>query len=41
MNEGVVVGGWGFVWAAYALTAAGFLIYGITLVTRSRGTKNR
>ena len=40
MSEGVVVGGWGFVWAAYALTAVGFLIYGITLVTRLKGSKN-
>ena len=41
MNEGVITGGWGFVWAAYALTAAGFLIYGLTLRARLKGTKNR
>lgn len=36
MTEGVVTGGWGFVWAAYALTAAGFLIYGWSLWSRLR-----
>ncbi|HEX2121746.1 MAG TPA: hypothetical protein VHL59_08900 [Thermoanaerobaculia bacterium] len=36
MTEGVVTGGWGFVWAAYALTAAGFIIYGVMLMTRLR-----
>lgn len=36
MTEGVVIGGWGFVWAAYGITAAGFLIYGVTLITRLR-----
>ena len=40
MTEGVVTGGWGFVWAAYAFTAAGFLIYGISLARRLKGTKN-
>lgn len=36
MTEGVVTGGWGFVWAAYALTAAGFIIYGVMLLARLR-----
>ena len=38
MTEGVVVGGWGYVIAAYTVTALGFLIYGIMLVTRLRDT---
>lgn len=33
---GVVSGGWGFVWAAYSITGAALLIYGISLVTRIR-----
>ena len=40
MTGGVVVGGWGFVVAAYALTAAGFLIYGITLIRRLKEMKS-
>jgi hypothetical protein len=39
MTEGVVTGGWGFVWAAYALTAAGFIIYGVVLAARLREGK--
>jgi len=39
MSEGVVVGGWGYVIAAYTVTALGFLIYGIMLFTRLRETK--
>ena len=34
--SGVVTGGWGFVWAAYAVTAAALLIYGLTLMARMR-----
>jgi len=37
--SGVITGGWGFVIAAYSVTAAGFLIYGISLVMRLRETK--
>jgi hypothetical protein len=33
---GVITGGWGFVWAAYAITGGVLLIYGISLVTRLR-----
>lgn len=36
MTEGVVVGGWGFVWGAYALTFTAFIAYGIMLVLRVR-----
>lgn len=34
MTEGVVTGGWGFVWAAYGLSAAVFLIYTVSLISR-------
>jgi hypothetical protein len=34
MTGGVVVGGWGYVWAAYGITAAAFVIYGVALMTR-------
>ena len=34
--SGMVTGGWNFVIAAYSITAAGLLIYGVTLVTRLR-----
>ncbi len=39
--NGVVTGGWPFVWAAYSLTAAAFLIYGVTLITRLREEQSR
>jgi heme exporter protein D len=38
---GVVSGGWEFVWAAYGITAAVLLIYGVTLVTRIREEVSR
>ncbi len=41
MNAGVVIGGWEYVWAAYALTGAAFLIYGVMLVTRLREERTR
>lgn len=41
MNGGVVTGGWGFVWAAYTLTAAALFLYGVTLITRLREEKSR
>lgn len=31
---GVVQGGWGFVIAAYSITAIGFIVYGISLFAR-------
>jgi heme exporter protein D len=34
--NGTIVGGWEFVWAAYGLTSAVLLIYGVSLVTRLR-----
>ena len=41
MSGGVVTGGWGFVWAAYVLTAAALFLYGVTLITRLREEKSR
>lgn len=43
---GVVTGGWGYVVAAYSITGAALLIYGVTLITRlreewSRSTEER
>ncbi len=34
--SGVVTGGWGYVWAAYIVTASALVIYGVTLITRLR-----
>lgn len=39
--NGVVTGGWEFVWAAYGITGAVLLIYGVTLVTRLREEVSR
>ena len=39
--NGTVTGGWSFVWAAYALTAAALFLYGVTLITRLREEKSR
>jgi hypothetical protein len=41
MSGGVVTGGWNFVVAAYTVTAAVFLIYGVTLITRLRDEVSR
>ena len=41
MTEGVVVGGWGFVWAAYALTFGAFVVYGVMLLLRVREERRR
>jgi len=41
MSGGVVTGGWSFVIAAYAVTAAVFLIYGVTLIARLRDEERR
>ncbi len=40
MSAGYISGGWGFVWAAYGLTAAALLIYGVTLMTRLRDARS-
>lgn len=39
MSQGIVTGGWEFVWAAYGLTAAALLIYGVGLAIRMREAK--
>jgi hypothetical protein len=36
MTGGYVVGGWGYVWAAYGITATVLFIYGISLMVRAR-----
>ena len=36
MSQGVVSGGWEFVWAAYGVTATVFIFYTISLVKRLR-----
>lgn len=36
---GVVQGGWGFVIAAYSITAIGLIAYTVSLVARLRGVK--
>ena len=41
MTQGVVSGGWNFVIAAYGVTAAVLVIYGVTLITRLREARNR
>ena len=39
--SGVVTGGWGFVWAAYAITSVTLLVYGVILITRLREEASR
>lgn len=34
--NGVVTGGWEYVWLAYGVTAAMFVVYGASLVARLR-----
>lgn len=41
MTGGVVVGGWEYVWAAYAITFIAFIVYGVTLVTKIREEQAR
>jgi len=41
MTQGIVTGGWNFVVAAYTLTAAVFLVYGISLIARLREEQRR
>ena len=38
---GTVTGGWNFVVAAYAVTAAVFVLYGVSLITRLRDARSR
>jgi hypothetical protein len=41
MPEGVIVGGWNFVVAAYVLVGAGLTLYAIYLLTRLRSTRRQ
>ena len=41
MNQGVISGGWEFVWAAYGITAAVFTVYIVSLVVRLREAKRK
>jgi hypothetical protein len=41
MNEGVLVGGWRYVWLAYSLTAAVLSIYCWTVFARLREERSR
>jgi protein-S-isoprenylcysteine O-methyltransferase Ste14 len=41
MTQGMVTGGWNFVVAAYSITAAVLVIYGITLIARLRDEERR
>jgi heme exporter protein CcmD len=36
MSQGMIVGGWQYVWMAYGLTFAVFAIYAVSLLTRLR-----
>ena len=40
MTGGYVVGGWGYVCAAYGITATVLTVYGIALVVRLRRIKS-
>jgi len=40
MTGGVISGGWEFVWAAYGITAAIFILYTISLAVRLREGKH-
>ncbi len=39
--RGVVTGGWGYVWAAYAVTASFLIVYGVIVITRLRDEWSR
>lgn len=41
MNQGVIVGGWQYVWMAYGLTFAVFALYGLSLIIRLRDAARR
>ncbi len=36
MNTGTIIGGWGYVWAAYVITWAALGLYGVSLGLRLR-----
>ena len=39
MSDGVIVGGWSYVVAAYSITAEGLIAYALSLVHRRRKTE--
>ena len=41
MSGGVVVGGWSYVIAAYAVTGIALLLYGVSLMSRLRAESRR
>jgi len=41
MSQGFGSGGWNFVIAAYGITAAVLVLYGVTLITRLREARTR
>lgn len=41
MPEGVIVGGWNFVLAAYAVVCSGLVLYAVYLITRLRSTRQQ
>ena len=41
MTAGTVSSGWNFVIAAYGVTAAVLVLYGVTLITRLREARSR
>jgi CcmD family protein len=41
MSEGVIVGGWSYVIAAYVITGTGLTIYLWSLIARLRKSHNR
>ncbi len=40
MSEGVIIGGWNFVIAAYSITGAGLVLYIWSLIARLRKSHN-
>ncbi len=36
ISDGVIVGGWGYVWAGYAITWLTIILYGLSLYLRER-----
>jgi len=41
MPEGVIVGGWNFVIAAYSITASGLILYAWSLIRRTRQQRHK
>ena len=41
MNQGVISGGWEFVWAAYGITATVFAVYTVSLIVRLREAQRK